>query len=34
MKICRANTYRLYPTEEQAAKMAEFAGVCRFILSK
>lgn len=31
MLIRRANTYRLYPTPEQARQMAQFAGACRFV---
>ena len=31
MLIHRANTFRLYPTPEQARKMAQFVGACRFV---
>ena len=29
----KANTYRLYPTPEQSAQMAQFAGACRFVFN-
>ena len=31
MVIRKANTYRLYPTDEQAQQMAQIAGSCRFV---
>lgn len=31
MKQLRANVYRLYPTPDQAARMARIAGACRFV---
>jgi putative transposase len=31
MTVCRAATFRLYPTDEQAKTLAQFAGACRFI---
>ena len=31
MVIRKANTYRLYPTPEQAQQMAQIAGSCRFV---
>jgi putative transposase len=31
MDVLRANVYRLYPTPEQAARMARIAGACRFV---
>ncbi|MDQ2763021.1 MAG: transposase [Pseudomonadota bacterium] len=31
MLLRKANTYRLYPTPEQATQMAQIAGACRFV---
>lgn len=33
MVIRKANTYRLYPTSEQSAQMAQIAGSCRFVFN-
>ena len=33
MVIRKANTYRLYPTPEQAHQMAQIAGSCRFVFN-
>ena len=33
MVIRKANTYRLYPTPEQAQQMAQIAGSCRFVFN-
>jgi putative transposase len=33
MLIRKANTYRLYPTPEQAQQMVEIAGSCRFVFN-
>jgi hypothetical protein len=33
MVIRTANTYRLYPTPEQAQQMAQIAGSCRFVFN-
>jgi putative transposase len=33
MILRKANTYRLYPTSEQAQQMAQIAGSCRFVFN-
>jgi putative transposase len=33
MILRKANTYRLYPTPEQAQQMAQIAGSCRFVFN-
>jgi len=33
MILRKANTYRLYPTPEQAHQMAQIAGSCRFVFN-
>ena len=29
----KANLYRLYPTSEQSAQMAQIVGACRFVFN-
>src|ERR1700730_5310522 len=33
MILRKANTYRLYPTPDQAQQMAQIAGACRFVFN-
>ena len=33
MILRKANTYRLYPTPDQAQQMAQIAGSCRFVFN-